>query len=194
MLRLDEFVLREACRQHQAWASQGLPQIRMAVNVSLRLLSQPDLDVLLAKVLAECDMPPEYLELEIAERDAIHASNGGRRMLELLHAGGVRVAVDGFARGYAVPNHLHGLPIDTLKINRCAAGSDEAVGNAVSAAVLELADALSLETVVECVETDAQLDSLAERKDLDVQGYVFCRPASAEEMTEVLRSGLTVPE
>lgn len=190
--RLDEFVLRAACQQHQEWTKEGLPRIRIAVNISDHTLAQPGFPTMVTRELAGCGMPPDYLVIEVAERDAIHAGNAVRRTLEALHEIGVRIAVDGVGRGYSTPNHLHGIPINTLKLNRCTSGVDEVVGDKVAIVLLSLADALSLEAIVECVETEEQLASLASRRCSGVQGYVLSRAVPADKIPEMVRAGFDI--
>jgi EAL domain-containing protein (putative c-di-GMP-specific phosphodiesterase class I) len=194
ILPVGEWVLRTACAQHRAWRDEGLPHVRMAVNISYRQMAQPHLPHMIEAVLSEFGMSSSDLVLEIAEMDIIRSSEAMRRSLDTIHASGVQLAVDDFGRGYGAVGHLHGLPIDTLKVNRCAVpDADEATSGAVASAVVQLAAGLSLETVISCVESEDQLRRVLQSSCEGVQGFVFSRAMPADELPEILRSGFNVP-
>lgn len=190
IVALGEWVLREACAQHAAWVAQGLPAVRMAVNLSFRQMAQPGLPGMVRSVVGECGMAPELLELEIAEKDVVRATASMRRSLQQLHDMGVRLVIDDFGRGFAADRHVYGLPVDAIKVNRCVVpGGSEAIGGAVASAVLRLAEGLSMETIIECVENEEQLELFRDGSADGVQGFVFSEAVPAENLVDILRKG-----
>jgi diguanylate cyclase (GGDEF)-like protein len=189
IVALDDWVMRTACAQVQAWAGAGLPPVRMAVNLSGRAFWRARIVERVAEVLALTGVDPQQLELEVTESMAVDAVTDTRPVFRELEALGVRLAIDDFGTGYSALGRLQGLPFHTLKIDRSfVVGVENPYDEApIVAAMIAMAHALKMEVVAEGVETEAQRAFLA-RHGCDIgQGYLFGRPVAASEVEAMLR-------
>jgi len=196
MLEVGEWVLRTACTQHQAWTSEGLPPIRMAVNVAPSQLRRADLAALVETVLRETGIDPQQLELELSERGVLREDPQIRQQLESLNRLGVRLSVDDFGTGQSAIDYLKQFPLDVLKIDRSyVAGlsrSDRDAG--LTLAMVDMAHSLKIAVVAEGVETRDQKDMLQGWGCDELQGFLFSPAVRGEEFREMLASGLATGE
>lgn len=186
---LGEWVLREVCRQGQAWRVAGLPDLTLAVNVSPRQFHLTDLAGCASGALAETGFPPELLELEITETALAERTEEARQVLMRLRALGLRIAVDDFGTGYSSLAQLKRFPIDVLKIDqgfiRDIPQSDDDM--AISAAIIAMGHSMGLSVLAEGVETEGQLTFLRERGCDSYQGFLCSRPVAAHEFAALLQ-------
>jgi diguanylate cyclase (GGDEF)-like protein/PAS domain S-box-containing protein len=194
IVSIGEWVLRAACLQSKSWQDAGFDPVRMAINISARQFQQPKLVETIAKTLKDTGLDPRFLELELTEGSVMKDPNEAIGKLHELKAMGLRISIDDFGTGYSSLNYLKRFPIDTLKIDRSFVSeihtdSDDA---AIVTAIITLAHALKLTVIAEGVETHEQLEFLTRLNCDEVQGFLFGKPLSAEEFTELLmeRSGL----
>ncbi|MGK7861430.1 EAL domain-containing protein [Falsiroseomonas sp. E2-1-a4] len=171
---LDEWVLREGCRQAAAWPYP----LKVALNVSASRFHLGGLAGLVSSMLRDSGLAPDRLELEVTEGTLIKDEAAAAVTIEELHVLGVRVALDDFGTGYSSLGYLHALPLDKVKLDRSFIrdidGSERA--RSVIRAVLQLCRGLGIKACAEGVETQSQLDFLRiEGCDL-VQGYLIGRP------------------
>ncbi|WP_165452417.1 putative bifunctional diguanylate cyclase/phosphodiesterase [Paenibacillus thalictri] len=185
---LGDWILRTACMQNQKWINEGLPAMRMAVNLSMLQISQDNLVEWVQNALDYSGMDPDYLELEITESIAILNEYGIERKLHALRAMGIRISVDDFGTGYSSLSRLNQLPIDTLKIDRSfirdIASSEES--SVILKAIIYMARSLNLTVLAEGVETEEQLRFLQKHLCMEGQGYYFNKPLSVEDMERQL--------
>lgn len=183
ILPLGDWVLRTACQQIAAWVRQGLC-LRVAVNLSVHQLRQPDFAQRLEAMLKRWDVPPQLLELEITESAAITQRDPAAGMLERIAALGVSLALDDFGVGYSSLSHLQQLPVTRLKIDRqfiqgLPAQADDAV---LTRAVIGLARTLGKTLVAEGVETEAQREFLQREGCELLQGWLLAPALPAEQI------------
>lgn len=192
IIPIGEWVLREACRQAQAWhARPENPSLRMAVNVSALQFAQPGFLRIVQEVLAQTGLEPRWLELELTESLLMQNTQDAAAKLSALRQLGVAAAIDDFGTGYSSLAYLRRLPIDTLKIDRSFVadiipGNGDDSATAVVRAILSMARSLNLQVVAEGVETPDQRDFLISAGCQLMQGYLFGRPQTAAEITRVL--------
>ncbi len=191
IVEMGEWVLKQACRQAAIWRDSALPQappVRVSVNVSPRQLARGDLAVTVSRVLHETGLEPGLLELELTEQMLSDDIDKGLESLTELKALGVRLVLDDFGTGYSSLSYLRRLTIDALKIDRSFVADlgRGAADGAIVGAVLSMADALGLGVTAEGVETQAQLARLRQQGCEYAQGFLFCHPSSAEDVTELL--------
>jgi diguanylate cyclase (GGDEF)-like protein/PAS domain S-box-containing protein len=187
---LGEWVLRTACAQNRAWQKAGLPLIRIAVNLSAQQFKQPRLMEMIKQILIDTDLDPAFLELEITETTVMKNVEVTRTILNELHEMGISIALDDFGTGYSSLSYLKAFPFHTLKIDRsfvCDVTTDPN-DKAIVAAIVAMAKVLNLKLVAEGVETEAQEYLLRSLGCEEVQGYLFSRPVTAIEATELLRT------
>ncbi len=187
ILPIGEWVLRTACEQARRWHLDGC-NVRIAVNLSALQFQQRGLVALVQDVLAETDLDPGRLVLEITESAAMHDAALTVEVLSMLRAMGLRVAIDDFGTGHASLSYLRQFPIDALKIDRSFV-SDLAArreGSEIVDAIIGLAHGLDLEVIAEGVETEDQLRFLTERGCEEYQGFLISQPLAATEVPRLL--------
>jgi diguanylate cyclase (GGDEF)-like protein len=175
IVAIGEWVLREACGQLRSWLDQGLPAIRMCVNLSKCQLQREDFPAVVGRVIEETHLPPDLVELELSERGALTSEPEVLERLSELDALGVRLALDDFGTGHAAIACLKSLPLDVLKIDRSyvasiTTGNEDAV---ITAATIAMAHHLQLEVVAEGVESEEQKGYLLKLGCDGFQGFVF---------------------
>jgi len=178
---IGEFVLRQACWQACEWQRQGLPPIRVSVNLSVYQLRQGKLVSLVRQVLDESGLAPHLLELELTESQLLDSVEHIITTFQQLHALGVKLAIDDFGTGYSSLSYLKRFPVDYVKIDQAFIrglheGSEDA---AITRAIIAMAKSLELKVVAEGVETPEQLALLREQGCDEVQGYLISKPVDA---------------
>ncbi|OLN31502.1 bifunctional diguanylate cyclase/phosphodiesterase [Desulfosporosinus metallidurans] len=181
---IGEWVLRRACTQNLAWQEQGYPPWRIAVNISARQLQEPHFIELVARILQETEMDPQWLEIEITESIAMEKGESSVEMLRSIKELGVRISIDDFGTGFSSLNYLRQLPVDTLKIDQSFVRDicPDANGEAVITAIILLAQNLRLKVIAEGVETETQWSFLKDKRCDEMQGYFFSKPLPAEDL------------
>ncbi len=175
MVRIGDFVLREAVRQIRRWQDEGLPRIRVAVNLSLCQLADGNVVPLVQELLERHDVEPELLELELSERGVLNQGPEIVAVVRELKELGVRISIDDFGSGNSAISYLKDLPVDVVKIDRSYVSGpgrserDEAIG----AGMVALAKRLDATVVAEGVENEAQLERVRDWGCDEVQGFHY---------------------
>jgi diguanylate cyclase len=190
IIPLGRWVLREACSQNKIWQSQGLPNLRIAVNISGVQFQQKDLVDSIARALAESALDPHCLELEITESVVMQNASEAIVMLEKLSKMGVDISIDDFGTGYSSLSYLkrfsiHKLKIDQSFIRDISQNQDDA---AIVQAIIALAHSLRLRVVAEGVEHEEQLQFLRSLGNDEYQGYFHSKPLTATELERYLNA------
>ncbi|WP_295951619.1 EAL domain-containing protein [Rhodoferax sp.] len=177
---LGAWVLRQACVDAVGWPAH----LRVAVNLSAVQFGNADVLAVVDNALQHSGLPSARLELEITESTLMHDSQAALAVLHALRAKGVRVALDDFGTGYSSLAYLRSFPLDKLKIDRSFVSIlDAADGDSSAAAIVQtivqLAQALHLETTAEGVETAAQFEQLRRMGCAQAQGYWIAKPMDA---------------
>ena len=182
---LGNWVIDEACRQMRAWLDQGL-RMRVAINLSVHQLRQPDLVERIQAALARHRVDAGLLLCEITESVAMEDIGATQHAFEGLARIGVFLSIDDFGTGYSSLAYLRQLPARQLKIDRSFIQDLEASldARAVVDAVIKLAHALDLSVVAEGVETAGQRDVLLALGCDELQGFLFARAMPAEELSQ----------
>jgi diguanylate cyclase (GGDEF)-like protein len=188
ILTIGEWVLREACRQMQAWDAVGLPPVAVAVNVSSRQLRHGDLFKTVSDLLDESGLRPKSLELEITESAIMSDVPRAKQVFQKLSELGIRLSIDDFGTGYSSLSQLKRFPVDTLKIDRSFVVSlpEDADDSSITLAIIAMAHRLGIRVVAEGVETEGQFSFLKEHECDEVQGYLFSPPVPASEFVQFL--------
>ena len=190
---LGELVLREACDQAARWGQEGLlPETFVVwVNVSAKQLTAGGVGKLVRSALADAQIQPSQLGLEVTETAIVsEGSAGDRAMLELqeLHDLGVRIAIDDFGTGFSSLAQLRRFPVDMIKVDRSFVQGIEhdARDEAITTHTVNLAHAIGVLALAEGVESTGQLASIDELGCDLAQGYLFAHPTAADEVTQQL--------
>jgi diguanylate cyclase (GGDEF)-like protein len=185
---IGDWVLREACRQNQAWQERGLPPIAICVNVSARQFKERTLIASVIRALAQSGLGARYLELELTESLIMQDLDSAIATMNQLKSLGVQLSIDDFGTGYSSFAALKTFPIGRLKIDKSFIEdlSRNENDRAVAGAVIALGQKLNLRVIAEGVETDEQVAFLREANCDEMQGYHFSRPIPAAEMEAML--------
>jgi diguanylate cyclase (GGDEF)-like protein len=191
ILRIGDWVLREACRQVQAWHASGLPQTKVAVNLSTRQFRQHDLVQRIQSALLETGLSAQHLELEITESAIMDNLVTAAAALTELSRIGITIAIDDFGTGHSSLSYLKTFDIHCIKIDRSFVRDlpHDAQDMAIVRTVLALAESLGLVVVAEGVETEEQFAYLRDNRCHQLQGFLFSRPLAPEACVELMRSG-----
>lgn len=193
MKNLSYWVLREACTQLRLWKQQGLPPIKMCVNLCSQDMADTDTTGYIGALLAELGLSPADLEIEITEREVLEIEKNGLSILRALRDSGIGIALDDFGTGYSALSYLRDLPVTAVKLDKSflVGIPEHEQGAAVVGAVMSLSHALGLEIIAEGVETEAQFDFLLARHCDAMQGFLISKPLSAHDMTAWLVNAAT---
>jgi diguanylate cyclase (GGDEF)-like protein/PAS domain S-box-containing protein len=192
ILPIGSWVLREACKQAQAWVTAGLHMGTMAVNVSaLEFGDEKFLEGIFA-ILEDTGLDPTFLELELTESVLMKRAESTQSILMSLKGSGVQLAVDDFGTGYSSLSYLTKFPIDALKIDQSFVRQVTATPDdtAIVTAVIGMGRSLNLRVVAEGVETYEELVFLQAHECDEAQGYYFSRPVVPEEFAKLLATGI----
>jgi diguanylate cyclase (GGDEF)-like protein len=178
---IGDWVIRTACRQVRQWELEGLPSVKLAVNVSPRQLLQDGFVQRVSDILQETGMSPHQLAIEITENVALTEET--KETLMELKKMGLSIAMDDFGTGFSSLGYLQTFQIDSLKIAqsfiRKMTEKEEHI--TVVKAIMAMAKSLNLSVVVEGVETAEQFSILEKIDHCLIQGYYFYKPLYADE-------------
>ncbi|MFN3076829.1 MAG: putative bifunctional diguanylate cyclase/phosphodiesterase, partial [Alphaproteobacteria bacterium] len=183
IIPIGEWVLREACTQVERWLKQGLPAVKVAVNLSPRQFQDTALLSRIVKTMSDTSMNAELLELELTESMLVANADEAVQALRALRGLGISLSIDDFGTGYSSLSYLKRFPIDALKIDQSFVrdipnNRDDA---AITRAIVSMAKSLDLMIVAEGLEQIAQIQFLEALGCDQGQGYYFSRPVPADE-------------
>jgi len=188
IVHLGEWVLRNACRQVRGWHKRGLPDVRLAVNISMRQFQRREFVDTVRAILLETGLEPRLLELEITESIAMQDEEQTIATLRRLRDLGVRISIDDFGTGYSSLKYLKDMPIDALKIDQSFVRDLTTNVNdaAIAINIIAIAHSLQLSVIAEGVETGEQLDFLKTKRCDEFQGYLCKKPIPAASFVKLL--------
>ncbi|MDD2059301.1 EAL domain-containing protein [Pseudomonas sp. GD03860] len=189
IIPIGKWIARQACRMSQLLRTEGLGNLQVAINLSPKQFSDPDLVASIANILKEEALPPHLLELELTEGLLLEATEDTHRQLDQLKQLGLTLAMDDFGTGYSSLSYLKKFPIDIIKIDRSFIHEipDNQDDMEITSAVVAMAHNLKLKVVAEGIETAEQLAFLRRHRCDVGQGYLFDRPIPGSELIEKLK-------
>ena len=189
---LGSFVLERACRQATLWRELLGPTFTLRVNIAAEQLRKGDLAGEVADVLSRSGLDPSALCLELTETTLLADPEGSAAVFDRIRAQGVGLAIDDFGTGYSSMVQLRQLPLTALKIDQTfVAGLPHSrVDRAIIRSMVQLAEALGADVTAEGVETHAQREALVGLGCHRAQGFLLCRPESADEFTARVHANL----
>jgi diguanylate cyclase (GGDEF)-like protein len=179
---IGEWVLRQSCLEAARWPGQT----RVAVNLSPVQFERSDIVDIVSSALRESRLEPSRLELEITEGVVMRDMGDILSTMRRLQGLGVRLALDDFGTGYSSLSYLRSFPFDKVKIDGSFLADLHGDGGTIIRAVLGLCVHLGLDSLVEGVETDEQLDWLRQEGCTEVQGHLFSMPRPASGVPEII--------
>lgn len=189
IIPIGEWVLRAACMQNREWIRQGLPQMRVAVNLSGYQFQQKNLLETIRGILGETGLSADLLELEITESVIMQNPDFAVAVLNQLRDLGVHISIDDFGTGYSSLAHLKRFSVNTLKIDKSFVRDVEinSADAAITTAIIAMGNSLNLKVIAEGVETEGQLSFLSNNNCDEVQGYLFSTPMPADKVAGFMR-------
>lgn len=184
------WVLTEVCRQLQAWKTDGLNNVPVAVNISAVEFRHKNFLPCLENLLNETGLPPYLLELELTERILMQDAEMSTSVLHAIKSMGIQLAIDDFGTGYSSLSYLKRFPIDTLKIDQSFVRdiTNDSSDATIVSAVIGMGRNLNHRVVAEGVETPEQLDFLKEHQCEEGQGFQFSHPLAADDFARLLHA------
>ncbi|WP_439852411.1 sensor domain-containing phosphodiesterase [Pseudomonas syringae] len=189
IIPIGKWVARQSCRMSKDLTAAGFGHLQVAINVSPKQFSDPELVSSIASILKEEALDPSLLELELTEGLLLEATEDTRQQLDSLKKLGLSLAMDDFGTGYSSFSYLKKFPIDVIKIDRSFIRDipDDEDDMEITSAVIAMAHNLKLKVVAEGIETAAQLAFLRRHRCDVGQGYLFDKPIPGEELIEKLQ-------
>ena len=183
ILPIGEWALRQAAKDLSNWLANGLRPIVVAVNISAVQFRDPGLPDLITRALADENLSPTSLEVELTEGVAMNDSPHVIAMMDAIHERGVRMSIDDFGTGYSSLSYLKKFKVYKLKIDQSFVRdlTTDPGDRAIVVAIIHMAKRLGLHTIAEGVETDEQQAFLREQGCDEGQGYNFSRPITADQ-------------
>ena len=188
---IGAWVLREACRAAASWPDY----MRVAVNLSPMQFRDTGVLDMIDGALKQSGLPPSRLELEITENTVLETNTFTVGALWKLHGDGVRIALDDFGTGYSSLSYLRRFPFDKIKIDRSFIKDlgREKDDSSIILAIIGLADSMNMVVTAEGVETAEQAALLTSYGCAQAQGFLFCQPMSATDLTHLIDASEAVP-
>lgn len=195
IVELDRFVMNSAMRQFSQWYKAGLNPGVLAMNLSIRQLQKKDFISVLKSLIIKTECKPAWLELEVTEGQIMTHPDEAIEILNEINRIGIVLAIDDFGTGYSSLSYLKKLPINKLKIDQSFVqglphDEEDAV---ITKTVIALAKSLNLNILAEGVETEAQKEFLLENGCLNIQGYYYSKPITANEMGKFMTDRRQLP-
>jgi diguanylate cyclase (GGDEF)-like protein/PAS domain S-box-containing protein len=192
IIALDRWMLETVCLQLSVWQKEGVCPDRVSVNISARHFQKKSLPVTLEMILNVHENVRQSLEIEITERSLLDNTEEVIRSLEQIAASNIHISVDDFGTGYSSLSYLTRIPCNTIKIDKSfiAGINIDSSSMSIIIAIIALAKSLDKEVIAEGVETVEQLDFLKHHGCRIIQGYLYSKPQSVEQINELLRPTL----
>lgn len=189
ILEIGKRTLLQACQQNVKWHDAGYKNLVVSVNVSAVQFDQPNFVQMVADVVKQVGMNPRYLELEITESTSMNYVDDKLCKMKLLRDMGIRLSIDDFGTGYSSLSYFTQFPINTLKIDQSFVKDMEhnEQSKTIVTTIINMAQAIQVETVAEGVESVEQLQILRELGCNKIQGYCFSRPIMPQDLEVLLQ-------
>ena len=193
LIQLSDHVQRKAVLAAAAWPA-ALARVRLSVNITAADIVRPGFASQFAEMIAESGFDPHRTTVEVTEGGLIEDLNAAAYLLAQLREGGMRVAIDDFGTGYSSLAYLKALPLDYLKIDKrlCEDITGSVRDRIVVRSVIDMARSLGLGVIAEGVETQEQLDLLAQEGCNLFQGYLCSPPVTSAAFAGLVAAAETV--
>ena len=195
IVQIGYWVVRETCRQIRRWVDAGLPSMKVAINLSPRQLSQPNLVATVLEIVQAEQVNCDRIMFEITETVAMQDAPRTIEMIREFQTNGFEIAIDDFGTGYSSLAYLQRFRVKQLKIDRFFTnGLDEhgPEGTAIVSAIIALAHSLDMDVVAEGVETASQLGKLKAMMCDEMQGFLLGKPLEADAFSALLKARMAV--
>ncbi len=190
IVSIGDWVLGSVCREVVRWKKQGLPKIKVALNLSPVQLEQENFVGRFVHIIEEYGVPADVFEVEISEQGMLKGPKDMVQKIRALRDYGVTVAIDDFGRGYSSLSYLQSMPINTLKIDRSFVRDIEVEHQQAKVVdgIAMMAKGLNLNLIAEGVENLLQLDYVKRLGCHEVQGYLYGKAVSAQDAMTMMQT------
>jgi diguanylate cyclase (GGDEF)-like protein len=195
IVQIGYWVVRETCRQIRRWVDAGLPSMKVAINLSPRQLSQPNLVATVLEIVRAEQVNCDRIMFEITETVAMQDAPRTIEMIHEFQTNGFEIAIDDFGTGYSSLAYLQRFRVKQLKIDRFFTnGLDDhgPEGTAIVSAIIALAHSLDMDVVAEGVETASQLGKLKAMMCDEMQGFLLGKPLEPDAFSALLKARMEV--
>ncbi len=184
IVEMDRIIMKKAMMQYSKWYEDGYDPGVLALNLSIKQLERGKCIDALNRLLKENKFKKEWLELEITEGAVMSNPDDVIKRLQQIYDLGIKIAVDDFGTGYSSLSYLKKFPVTKLKIDKSfidgiPSNSEDC---AIVKTIISFAKDLNLELLAEGVETQEQKTFLLDNGCENIQGYIYSKPISADEM------------
>jgi diguanylate cyclase (GGDEF)-like protein len=186
IVELDRAIMKKAISDFSTFIQSGLNVGKLSLNLATKQLDQDDFLDFVQSVMSEYKVLEKHLEFEVTESQVMSNPESSIQTLTRLNEMGIRISIDDFGTGYSSLAYLKRLPIDKLKIDRSFVSElpNDAEDSAISKTIINLCETLGLDVIAEGVETKEQENFLVENGCQNIQGYLYSRPKSYDEVKE----------
>ena len=186
IVQLDLYMMECTCQLLRHWIDFGIEPVPISVNQSKLLLLNPIYFNVITTTIEKYNLPPELIEVEITETIMYDNAAVLNALIANLHEYGIRVAIDDFGSGYSSLVLLRDIKADVLKIDKAFVykAEKDLIGKKILSSIIQLADTLNMQILAEGVETENQLNMLANLGCHEVQGYLLGRPVPAQTFAQ----------
>jgi len=188
IIEIGEWVLNRVCADMRRWQNELPSAGRIAVNLSLKQLAQPNFPRRIKAIYDHHQIDPSCLELEITESTLMQDADHTIKLLKQLHELGLTLSIDDFGTGYSSLSALQQFPISTLKIDQSFVqdlrGNND--GSKIVSAIIDMAHSMDMNVIAEGVESELQLRRLKALNCDQVQGLLFGEPMDADSYFALL--------
>lgn len=184
---LDHFVWEETCRLQAQMKQDGINTVPISINVSRIHFYSKELRNKLLELIHKYDLDPSDIELEITESICSEAAENIFDIIRELQSHGFRIAMDDFGSGYSSLNMLKEMPLDIIKMDLRFLGGEETKSHVILKALIEMAQTMDLNVVVEGVELLSQVEFLSQFENCWLQGFYYSRPVNPDVFEDMLK-------
>lgn len=188
IVKLDEYMFGMVCRQQKKWLDEGKVVHPVSVNISRASLYGTDVERRYGKIMQECGIEPQYIQLEVTET-VMEEKTDICELLNRFRQMGVKILMDDFGTGYSSLATLSTQCFDTLKLDKTLIdhiGTKD--GETLLYHIIRMGQQMGLHITAEGVERQAQLEFLQHLKCDDIQGFYFAKPMPVEEYETIVMS------
>ena len=189
IVELDRIVMKKAIRQFKAWYKAGYNPGKLSINLAIKQIESDDFIPFVENLLEQENCYHKNIELEVTESQIMKNSDKSIKVLQQINDLGISISIDDFGTGYSSLAYLKKLPISKLKIDKSFVDNlpHDSEDVAISQSVIGLCKSLNLKVIAEGVENEEQKEFLVENGCNFIQGYLYSRPLSVEDMTKFLQ-------
>lgn len=188
IIPVGKWVIQQACQQLHQWKLQGHAEWTLAVNLSPSQFEQHDIVDVVCGTLAQYQLSPAYLTLELTESTALKNLKRSAEVLNAFSALGITVSIDDFGTGYSNILMLKSLPARELKIDRVFVKdiSENSKNTKIVSTIIDIAHSMNMQVVAEGIETQEQEILLTQMGCGVLQGFLFAKPLPAHQIHELI--------